>query len=84
MKIKFYNHFPQDQTELWEEEESCWSWVFDLLPFIRNVHDAIFGRSISIGWLFWSVKIMFEPSLNEYVNEKLNEDEKLDRDSQTD
>ena len=69
MKIKFYNHFPQDESELWEDEENYWVWVFDLLPYVRNVHDSIFGKSISIGWLFWSIKFMFEPSLNECVNE---------------
>ena len=68
MKIKFYNNFPQDESELFEEE-NWWTWVFDLFPYIRSVHDVFFGRSISIGWLFWSVKFMFEPSLTEYVNE---------------
>lgn len=72
MKIKFYNNFPQDESELWEDE-NCWSWVFDILPYVRNVHDSLFGRSISVGWLFWSIKFMFEPSLAEYVNEEESE-----------
>lgn len=68
MKIKFYNNFPQDESELFEDE-NWWTWVFDFFPYVRSVHDAFFGRSISIGWLFWSIKFMFEPSLTEYVNE---------------
>ena len=71
IKIKIYNNFPKNESELYEEG-SCWSWVFDVLPYIRNVHDVLFGRSISIGWLFFSVKFIFEQSLNEYVNENVD------------
>lgn len=71
IKIKIYNHFPKNESELWEEE-TCWSWTFDILPYIRSVHDTLFGKSISIGWLFWSVKFIFEQSLNECINENVD------------
>lgn len=59
--VKLYNSSPQKSDP--EDKNSMWCWALLLFPTIKIIHDDLFGRKIVIGFLFWSVNIVFNKSI---------------------